>query len=265
VPRLHLIEIHEQQWCPAIVRDALRGVLQQAMSRMPGFEFILEDLLSAMDATGTTEVLDLCAGSGGPWVRLYPLLASDPRIERVRQTDLYPDLPAMEAVQRDTNGLTIPHAEPVDAIHVPPELPGLRTLFSAFHHFEPARARRILASAVADGRGIGIFEVAERSAWVTFFCILTAIPLTLALVPFIRPFRWPYVLFTYVLPIIPLLFAFDGVVSCLRAYTPEELLAMGREVGPDYEWKAGRRRLGAAPLAAIYLVGIPRRARGSRL
>ena len=31
--------------------------------------------------------------------------------------------------------------------------------------------------------------------------------------PFVRPFRWSRLLFTYVIPLIPLLVLFDGTVS----------------------------------------------------
>src|SRR5450759_4223616 len=34
--------------------------------------------------------------------------------------------------------------------------------------------------------------------------------------PWIRPFRWSRLLWTYLIPIIPLVFLFDGVVSCHR-------------------------------------------------
>ena len=39
------------------------------------------------------------------------------------------------------------------------------------------------------------------------------------------PFSLSRVLLTYAVPAIPSLFAWDGMVSGLRAYTPEELLA----------------------------------------
>ena len=41
---------------------------------------------------------------------------------------------------------------------MPDELGGFRTLFNAFHHFPPERARAILEDAVHKGQGIGVFE-----------------------------------------------------------------------------------------------------------
>lgn len=256
--RLHLFEIHEQSWCPAVLRAGVRGLLQQIASKLPAYEGVLDQLLDAMDAVGTTEVLDLCAGAGGPWVRLHRALGSNRRIERVRLTDLFPDLGAMRAMQRNTGGLVVPLEHSVDALDVPRDMPGLRTVFAAFHHFAPLQARQMLADAVANRRGIAIFELTERKPLACLFVLVGTLPLSLTLIPFVRPFRWAYLPLTYLLPAIPFILCFDGLVSCLRSYTPDELLAMGHEVGPDYDWDAGRTRARGGPLAVVHLVGVPR-------
>jgi hypothetical protein len=77
---------------------------------------------------------------------------------------------------------------------------------------------------------------------------------SLLLVPLVRPFRLSRLLLSYVPPLIPFVVAWDGTVSALRAYTPEELLAIARTVpgGGGYEWRAestGR---------ALYLTGVPK-------
>jgi hypothetical protein len=75
------------------------------------------------------------------------------------------------------------------------------------------------------------------------------------LVPFVRPFRLTRALLTYLIPAIPLLFAWDGMVSGLRAYTPEELLALATAVpgSERYTWKATRGG------TALCLLGYPAR------
>jgi hypothetical protein len=52
--------------------------------------------------------------------------------------------------------------------------------------------------------------------------------------PFMRPFLWKRLLFTYPLPCVPMICLWDGFVSQLRAYTPDELRALGGTGGrPD--------------------------------
>ncbi len=57
--RLHLIEIHDQPWCPSLLRDGLRAVLQQVASTLPGYEAAADVLLQAMADAGSTEVVGL--------------------------------------------------------------------------------------------------------------------------------------------------------------------------------------------------------------
>ena len=56
---------------------------------------------------------------------------------------------------------------------------------------------------------------------------------------------------------LPLLGTFDGVVSCLRAYSPQEL--RGLVDGLDsYEWDIGEIRGGWSPLRGTYVIGVPK-------
>src|SRR5439155_21664731 len=119
--------------------------------------------------------------------------------------------------------------EAVDATSGPPALSGFRTLFSSFHHFRPEEARRILADAVRQRQGIGVFEATQRSAPAMLAMLLTPLFVLLA-TPFIRPFRLSRLFWTYLLPVVPIVALFDGVVSCLRTYTPTELRALVAEV-----------------------------------
>ena len=80
------------------------------------------------------------------------------------------------------------------------------------------------------------------------------------MVPYaIRPFRWSRLFYTYVLPIIPLVLLFDGLVSCLRTYQPRELRELIEGVAaPEYRWETGEQSGTFAGLPITYLVGYPR-------
>jgi hypothetical protein len=85
---------------------------------------------------------------------------------------------------------------------VPARLAGFRTLFTAFHHFRPADARAILAAAVRDRQGIAIAEASSRSA--AALAMMALVPLAVwALTLAIRPFRWSWLFWTYLVPVIP--------------------------------------------------------------
>jgi hypothetical protein len=84
----------------------------------------------------------------------------------------------------------------------------------------------------------------------------------LALTPCIRPFRWSRIVLTYLIPAIPLLALFDGIVSMLRIYSPDELreLVAGVPGAEEFDWDIGTLPIRGSPLKLTYLVGTPRAA-----
>ena len=77
-------------------------------------------------------------------------------------------------------------------------------------------------------------------------CLVTST--LLAVTPFIRPLRASRLFLTYVLPVVPLCTWWDGVVSCLRAYSPEELARLVAALPDnDYVWDIGRLPVPGAP------------------
>ncbi len=149
-------------------------------------------------------------------------------------------------------------AEPIDATDVPDETIGFRTFFSSFHHFRAAEARAILCDAVQKRQGIGVFEATHRSTLAILLMSLTPL-LVLFVTPFIRPFRWSRLLWTYLVPIVPFVVLFDGIVSCLRTYTPAELKLLTAELSDEtqYRWEIGEQRAERAVLPVTYLLGYP--------
>ena len=236
--RLHLVELHDLPACPPSLRDALTDFLAFSLNLSRAYEPAGPLLRRAVARARADRVVDLCSGAGGPWSRLAEKVGVP-----VILTDLYPHKGAF-------------HPDPVDARAVPPALEGFRTVFTAFHHFRPAEARAILADAVAQRQGIAVFEAARRAPWEILVVALTWLGVLLA-EPFIRPWRWSRFLWTYLPPVLPLVGTFDGVVSCLRAYSPAELAELVRGLD-SYEWDIGEIRGGWSPLRGTYLIGVPR-------
>ena len=260
MPRLQLFEIHDQRWCPRALRDASTDFLQFLACTLGYFAPAIEPLLDELEEREDTRVLDLCSGAGGPWLGILARLPASRRSGlRVLLSDLYPNLRALRRASRKARGTIEFVEQPVDAMRVPAALAGARTLFGSFHHFRPAQARAILADACGQGRPIGVFEPQERRA--LSLLSIFALPLILLVVtPFMRPFRFSRLLFTYLIPLVPLVVFFDGIVSCLRTYSPAELRTLVEDLGEEgYSWRIGRARMPRLPLRVTYLVGLPTR------
>jgi hypothetical protein len=257
--RRQLVELEDLPWWPRTFRDAATDYLATSMRVAKAPAAVAPLLAAALARAGATRVVDLCSGGGGPWADLLPALRARGVDVRVRLSDKFPNVAALQALAAATPGIEV-ETTPVSALDVPPRLTGFRTVFLAFHHFAPRDAQAILASAVRGGEGIAIVEGASRRP--AALAVMTGLPLAVwLLTPLIRPFRWSRLFWTYLVPVLPLAILFDGVVSCLRIYTPDEMLAMAASLpdGSAYEWDAGLLRPPGAPISVPYLIGIPRR------
>lgn len=256
--RVQFIELHEQPWLPSSLRDEITEALQFGLSLLKAYAPIAPLLQSAVDSTLSRSIVDMCSGAGGPWSGLSRKVQGDAPAVRVWLTDKYPNLRAFQNLRSAAEDHIAYYPDSVDAMKVPGELQGFRTMFSSFHHFSPEEARAILQNAVDAGQGIGIFEITRRAPSTIALMFPWALML-FVFTPLIRPFRWSRLLCTYVVPIIPLVLLFDGVVSCLRTYQPQELREMVKKLaGIEYQWEVGEHSKATGQAPITYLIGCPR-------
>jgi hypothetical protein len=255
--RRHLVELEDLPWWPRVFRDAATDYLVTALRHARTYRGLTPRLAAALKRTGATRIVDLCSGGGGPWADLLPALRAAGADVALSLTDKYPNTEALGRLAAAVPGVHY-EAGPVSATDVPPDLAGFRTVFTAFHHFRPEEARAILAAAVRDRQGIAVAEATARSP-AALATMLLVPPAVWVLTPAIRPFRWSRLFWTYIVPIVPFAVMFDGVVSCLRVYTPEEMLALAREAGGDaFDWESGVEYPAGSPIPISYLFGVPR-------
>jgi hypothetical protein len=254
--RIEIRELHESAWFPQALRDLMTDSLQFILNAAQFYKPIAEPLAQAVNAAGATRVVDLCSGGAGPWLWLHaPVRAHASGPLEIVLTDKYPNLAAFEHAEDVSCGAVSYSAEPVEAARIPPQLSGFRTLFSAFHHFSPAELVAMLQDATDQRQGFGAFEGAHRRATTMFGIILVPLAAFIS-APFVRPFRWSRLFWSWLLPAVPLVLFVDGIISCLRAYKPAEMLGLCRFVkAPQYVWNAGEApgRLGSV----AYLLGYP--------
>ncbi|MEM6483430.1 MAG: class I SAM-dependent methyltransferase [Pseudomonadota bacterium] len=258
--RLHFFEFEDLDWIPPTIRDGVTDFLEFAVVKTPLYDGIAPLLSDSISRSRANRVVDLCSGGGGAWSRLYETCL--PSGLNVTLTDLYPNQAAFERAATASADRVTGRVESVDATRVDDSLPGFRTLFSSFHHFRPEGARAVLVDAVESGSPIAVFESTQRHLLLLLYMLFVPV-IVLLVTPFIRPFRLSRLVFTYLLPIIPLMVAFDGFVSCLRTYTVEELESMVASLpSNDFDWQVGLSRIGSLPVGVTYLIGSPRQAEG---
>ena len=264
--RLQLIEIHDQPWCPRIVRDAVTDFLQYTTNYWGYYTALLPTICYFIQKLDAPRIVDLCSGGCGPWQQLYRTIAKFSGDSfRIVMTDRYPNQAAFRQARDMSGGILDFREEPVDAGAIPAELNGFRTMFGSFHHFPPPVARKVIQNAVDCRQGIGIFEMTDRNAKTIMKMLMSPLFVFLQ-TPMIRPFRVSRILLTYLVPIIPLVVLIDGIVSCFRTYTLPELAEMtGALDGVAYNWEMKKICSPGSPFPVHYAIGYPRESVSNRI
>ncbi|MBD79529.1 MAG: hypothetical protein CL840_11480 [Crocinitomicaceae bacterium] len=251
--RIHLFEFEDQQWFPGFLRNYGTDFLQFLSNKTKMYQPIIPVLEKGLKKSGTTQIIDLGSGGGGGLIWLNSELRKKVPDLKIKLTDYYPNIPAFEYTKKQADNFEYVENQ-VDARDVPNELQGLRTQFLSLHHFRPGDAKLILQNAINSGSSIAVFEGQERS--VPSIVAMLFSPITvLFTTPFIRPFKWGRIIFTYLIPILPLFVLWDGVVSSLRTYSVQEMKDMVNELEgyETYDWEIEKVKSG--PGVVLYLLG----------
>lgn len=163
-PRLQLVEIEDQPWCPSWLRAHSCASLARmwrtstSAAGSPSIQAcdILLRSLGGLSQAAQFTFVDACAGAGGPTPLMEETLnarLADAGHKAVQfiLTDLYPDLNAWKRItSRSENVSAI--WEPVDATQprkmAPKGSKECRIFNLCFHHFDDRGARKVLKSAV---------------------------------------------------------------------------------------------------------------------
>ena len=239
LPRLQLFEFNDAPWAPPTLREAVVETLSRGLTWGRILRGLAGPFSTFLDRTGATEVLDLCAGAGGPATILAAeLRRAGRKPPRFLLTDLHPHPETWEALQaRDPEAIGfVP--ESVDATAIPPSLAAGRVhmIVNALHHLPPELAGAVLRGACAEGPGVFVAEVFERNP-LRFFPMAPTLFAAGAANPWLaHRSRWIKLL---LLPILMFVGPWDGLVSTMRVYTEEELRSMVAPLGDAFEWSYG--------------------------
>jgi len=263
--RLHLVELEDLPWVPDVIRDCGRDLLDLGFAKLGFYNALVPRLLELIQATGVKQIVDLASGGGGGALAMYRELRSQGHADvTFLLTDRYPNANAAARVHALQDPGLRYHPDAVDALNPGKRPAGIRTMYGALHHFQPKDAQRLMQSAVQERAPIALFDVGANATLrsiPTAAAPIAALPnmsmlivATWLLVPLLRPIQVSRLLLTYLLPLIPVLVAWDGTVSAMRAYSADELLQMAKQVpgSNTYVWEAG------ASGNAVFLTGRPR-------
>lgn len=256
--RIHLFEFEDLPWFPNSIREGGTDYLRYLLNAAGFYKPIIPIISQTLDEIGENKIIDLCSGGGGTNEQILKgLQKSSKENVSITLTDKFPNKNAYNHLKEKYNGLIDFKDFSVDATDVPKDLKGLRTMYSAIHHFRPETVKAILKNSVDNNSAICLFDGGDKNIFTILGIILFHPIAFFVCTPFFKPFRFSRLFFTYIIPLIPLTTIWDGVVSILRLYSPNEFLRLSKEIGNNnFVWKSGRvkNKLG---MNVTYLVGYP--------
>lgn len=255
--RIHAFEFEDLQWFPKNLRNYATDFLQFGANTFDIYKNITPILKRGIESAGNNTIIDIASGGGGGLIKIASRLKKEIPSLKIVLSDFYPNLEAFKRTKSHAPDIFEFIETPVDAMNVSPSIKGLRTQFLSLHHFKPEQAKAILQNAVDSNQPIAIFEVQERDFISLIPMILSPINVWLS-TPFITPFKWDRILYTYLIPILPIFIMWDGIISVLRTYTQEELNQIILELKNHerFNWDVGITK--AKPQGVSYLLGTPK-------
>lgn len=251
--RIHLFEFEDLKWFPSFIRNYGTDFLQFLSNKTKMYKPIIPIIKKGLEKSRTNQIIDLGSGGSGGLIWLNSELKKDIPNLKVTLTDYYPNISAFMFAKEQADNFEF-IVKSVDARNVPNELNGLRTQFLSLHHFRPDDAKLILQNAIDTNNSIAIFEAQERGVQSILAMLFLPIGVLLT-TPFIRPFKIGRIIFTYLIPVVPLFVLWDGLVSSFRTYSVKEMNKLVSELkgAEKFEWDVNKVKSG--PGIILYLLG----------
>jgi hypothetical protein len=231
----HLFEWIDVEWLPTSLCNTMREILECGNARpfRPYYSWVAGEVKRQIIREGYRNAVELGAGTA-PITRL---LAADPDLKSVRLivSDLKPDTEVFHELEERYAGRVVPEYEPVD-FSSPRSWPPKTLLYlsGAFHHLPPSIRHQVLQSLTNSADRTMMLEPLRKSPVSMFFVFFSIFPALLLPLWFInRPGRLKRFLWCWLLPIAPILFWWDGVVSCLRMWTDAEWAEALAQISPS--------------------------------
>jgi hypothetical protein len=228
-----MFEWEDQPWFPNLLRQMQTDFIGWLVEVMHVYQNLGSHVNSEQSFSGDTVFIDLCSGNGGPVKDLISGIQkrqttsknSSGNHIRAILTDKFPPISFS-----NTNQIKY-HPTSIDALEVPDTLIGIRTMFNAFHHFSEDQKRKLIH--VHGEKGFLVAEIITPDLLSFVKILFTTIAGQILLAPFVRPFSWLRLLFTYLLPVNLFTVTWDGLVSVLKSEKFDNMKQRAEQFAPS--------------------------------
>ncbi|WP_282085871.1 hypothetical protein [Aquimarina algiphila] len=265
--RIQLFEFEDFDWFPNTIRTSMTNLIVVLHKILGTSEVITNLIINIKNRHDFSQIVDLGSGSGGAMLEVIKKINDTNTSELVQLilTDLHPNPDFVNRINNSQLANIIYEQTSIDATNLTETPPGLKTMMNSFHHMPPNQAKSILKSAQDNNEPILIYEMGENFVptllWWLFLPLSLAILfiMSLFMTPFVKPLTWQQIVFTYIIPIIPLFYAWDGQASTMRTYTFSDVEHLLKDIKNDtYLWEIKKAKKDNGKKLGYYILGLPK-------
>jgi hypothetical protein len=218
---MHLFEFQDHPHIPSFLRSTLLDVLEFCNGPVRDYYGeVCAAIVAEAKIRGSRQVVELGAGSAP----LTQRLAREPAAQQLTcvACDLFPDVENYRELEARDPGRVRAMTEPVDFTQPRVWEPDtLLVLCATFHHIPPELRRQTLAAITQSAQGVMIFEPIQNNPLSMLFVLTSIFSAIASPLWWRRPGVLRRVLWCWVVPVVPLMFVWDGLVSCVRQWKPQ--------------------------------------------
>ncbi|MGB1043191.1 MAG: hypothetical protein ACPGU6_07340 [Tenacibaculum sp.] len=267
--RIQLFEFEDFNWLPSFIRSSITNLLALLLKMLKTKEIASALIKNIKKEHNFTQIVDLGSGSGGVMINVIQEINKNNNTPvNLLLTDLHPNT----SVVKNINNLNINNVhyqqEPLNATDFKNAPNGLKTMMNSFHHMPPDSAKKILKTAQENKQPLLIYEMGENNIPTLLWWLLLPLSIVIMVVmvffmtPFVKNLTFKQVLFTYLIPIIPLIYAWDGQASLVRMYTFKDIKEhLLKDLKDDtiYNWTIDVAKNTKGKKQGYYVLGLPKK------
>jgi hypothetical protein len=202
-------ELEDQSWFPDSLRNFQTEYIGYVVTRFN----IYGPFIKIFQEKKAGLMYDLCSGCGQPALSIFK---QSKNFQKLSLSDKFPyafgsEYPDVEYIK-----------ESKDVLNMDFEAGKTYTMFNAFHHFSEDEQRTICLKIREANASAYFVEILFPSLLHLSKILIATTVGVLILSPFIKPFSWKRILFTYIIPVNILTISIDGIISVLKSKTVKQ-------------------------------------------
>lgn len=264
--RIQLFEFEDFSWFPNTIRTGMTNLLV-VLQKMLGTADVIANIISNIKQQNDfSQIVDLGSGSGGVMLDVIEKLnRNTAKPVKLILTDLHPNPKLVKRINANNTANVFYNETSVDATQLGDLTQGLKTMINSFHHMPPKVAKGILKSAQDHKQPLLIYEIGENFVPTLIWWLLLPLSLVILIImslimtPLVKPLGWKQLVFTYLIPIIPLCYAWDGQASTMRTYAFDDVEHLLKDFKNDnYTWEISKAKKANGKNSGYYILGLPK-------